>query len=544
MGAPRQALPQVPEALSNPMSGSPDRPDRPVPPMPGASRPPAPPPAGLLRRDESPLVDYMRQRVEMIERELIKERERATAAEGMLKQQEALRTEVEDQLRRISEQIKREKVTQDLEEEKTLSKGRIEALEQRLDDMHKTWARMIQDALSKGLGSSGAQKTSDEVRALFKWIKASHQEISGLKKAVASLRTVPPPEAPPAERAGPAPAELQQQLEGMVGRVGQVLVERLAAIDRRFSQELEDHNQRLSAVSRERESLRDLIDEQRHQARQEFIQERVALEGQLHTQLEELRKAVEALGGRQSGSADALAGVEELARQIHAILSRPAQAKDQMLQDLEAEKQELMTALRQRGEQLRAYTLERREVERSLGESLLDLNRQLEGERAKRLATEQEAASLRQAVSALDGRLELQRMGTEEAGQRTKSVAAERDATVCALAEEAAKVRRQIDERLLSDKRWEEKVLEVQKLLDEERRRRLDGESAISELRAQLQTLSENIGRALRGKEEAEGRFGQWGREREELLSTLRKKDEMIGMLSSTFQNLLKKPAA
>src|SRR3990172_6724670 len=94
----------------------PDPPKRPAPPRPGSVKPPAPPPAGLLRRDESPLMEYLRNRMELMERELFRAKERATASEEALKQQDALRGEVETQLKQISRQIQQEKLVQRLEE--------------------------------------------------------------------------------------------------------------------------------------------------------------------------------------------------------------------------------------------------------------------------------------------------------------------------------------------------------------------------------------------------------------------------------------------
>jgi len=58
--------------------------------------------------------------------------------------------------------------------------------------------------------------------------------------------------------------------------------------------------------------------------------------------------------------------------------------------------------------------------------------------------------------------------------------------------------------------------------------------TAGDELRAQL-------AKALQDKDAVVNRFGAWSQEREKLLQTIREKDEMISMLSSTFQGMLKK---
>jgi chromosome segregation ATPase len=218
------------------------------------------------------------------------------------------------------------------------------------------------------------------------------------------------------------------------------------------------------------------------------------------------------------------------------------EAKDQLIQALEQEKKDLSEALKARNEEIRAYAMERREVERSLGESLMELTRQLEVERSKQAVSQEQIASLRLDISALQAEIRLLSQNIEQKDQRLARKALECEELDKTLSEQASKLRAQLQEKLESDRLWGEKMSQQQKILEQEREARLHAEQLGSDLRAQLQTLTDHLSRVLREKESDEGKFAQWDKEREQLLNTLRKKDEMIAMLSATFQNLLKKP--
>ncbi|MFC1679483.1 hypothetical protein ACFL2T_04660, partial [Elusimicrobiota bacterium] len=521
---------------------------------PGSPRPPAPPPAGMVRREESPLMEYMRQRMEIMEREILKERERALGSEALLKQQEDLRNQVETQLKKISQQVRQEKTVRDLEDNKQQSVARVEALEKRLDEMHNTWAELLKDSVKrqeathKSLApeirafTEGMAALRDELRVMkegFSRLQEDVHPFSSLASEVEGLRAAIPAASRRREAEDKA---LRDELSGMVDRIGEGLIERLDAIDRRVAQEVHEHQDRLATMSQERHALQESVEEQHHRIRQEHLKERVALESQFNDQVAGLKTSLESLAERQTGAADSIARLQDLSKKVHAILTQPAKAKDQMVQELEIEKRDLMAALKQRTEQLRAYTLERREVERSMGESLMDLNRQLELERSKHQQEKDHIASLENALQALRAQMELKEEEGKQKDQRFSALAEERDSLVRALTEEAEKVRKQIEDRTASDKLWEGRILDFQKAVADEREQRLAAEGAVSELRAQTQTLSDHIARVLRDKETTEKKFSEWDKERETLEETMHKKDEMIGMLSSTFQNLLKKP--
>jgi len=499
-------------------------------------------------------MEYMRQKMELMERELLQSRERANASEGLLKQQEALRGEVEAQLKSISEQFRQEKSFQDLEQHKQQSEARVESLEKRLDEMHRTWAGLLKESMQRQEAHREAAmpdlksftetlgELNNEVRKLkqsFSEFREDVAPVTELGKEVEGLRTDIPAAA---QRREAAEVAFRTELQGMVDRLGEGILRRLAEMDKRIAGEVHEHQDRLAAMSRDRHALQEAMEEANHRARQEHLKERLALENQFNEQVAELKTSLEAFAERQSGAADSIGRLQEISKQVHAILSRPAKAKDQMIQDLEAEKGDLMKALRERTEQLRAYSIERREVERGMGESLMSLTREVESERAKRQQDREHIASLESAMEALRAQIELHEQEDRQEQQRFQQLASERDAMALALTEEAGKVRKQIEDRTASDKRWEERILEFQNAVDDERERRLTSEQSAADLRAKVQTLSDHIAGVLREKERAEKSAAEWVQHRDEVEATLRKKDEVIGMLSTTFQNLLKKP--
>ena len=526
---------------------NPEQPKRPLPPRPGGQKPPIPPPASLVRRDESPLMEYLRNRMELMERELYQAKERASASENVLKQQEALRGEVESQLKKISEQIKQEKVVQRLEEEKSSSRGRVDSLEKRLDEMHATWSDLLKQAIGKK--EADVSLTGIEAQAIADGLSEMRQDMARFKEKLANLPSIVPEiqhlrEMIPAEAQRRTVEEkaVREHLKAAVDRMSEGILERLTGLDRRLTRERDEHKERLAEMTREREALRDAMEELRHNVRQETLKERMSIESQFAAKLDDLKGSLNEMLQQHTGTESSLSGLQSLAQKLHSILTQPAKAKDQIILDLESEKRELMDALKDRTEKLRAYTLERREVERSLGESLMDINRRLEEERAKDRLRLEHIASLEGTIEGLKAEAKLDREKQTQQDARYAQLADERDKLAGALTEEAQKVQNQIDERLNSDRKWESKILEFQTLLNDEKEKRLQEEQKNSDLRAQIQSLTDHMSRVIRDKETTDQEFSNWHVQKEELLATLRKKDEMIGMLSSTFKNILKKP--
>jgi len=517
-------------------------------------KPPAPPPAGLLKPDESPMVEYMRHRLESLERELIRSREQAVSSQKQLEHQEKLREEVESHLKSISAELRREKELRDLEDNKQQSAGRVEALEKRLDEMHASWASLLKDAI-KGQEAT-RESVSPRLESVTHEFSGVRDDLRRLKDELAAVRKALAPvddlagEVDSLRRAVPEANRrraledkaLRDELAGLADRLGETVAGRLEGIDRRIAVELHENQDRLASIQRERDALRETIEEQHHRIRQEHLKERTALEEQFSKRIEELKESLSSFGERQSGAADTLSKLHRLADEVHAIVSRPREAKDQMLADLDREKRDLLRALKQRSEELRAYSLERREVEHSLGESLMDANRALELERAKHRELEERIAFQQGEIERLKAEASLREQESLQKDDRFRQLAQERDKLAQALAEEAGKVSSQIDARTDSDRRWEAKILDMQKRIDDEREKRLKTDESTTALRDQINTLSEHLSRVLKEKERTERHYGEWLKERESIQSSLKKKDEMIGMLSSTFQNLLKKP--
>jgi chromosome segregation ATPase len=492
-------------------------------------------------------MDYLRVRMESLERELGVERERARAAEGMIKQQDSLRSEVEGQMKAISEQLRQQKALQELEHEKAGSKGRVEALEQRLDEMHKTWASLLKDAMTQRGGE--VEQASAEVRGLGEAVAGLRRDFQTLKEHLCAV----PARSPDVQELSalvPALAKartederlLREQLREMVAGFGDAMSGRLKELSDRFAGEAARQRERLETLERERTALRDAIEAQRHDLRQDALKANAEIDRKAEDQLAALRRTVVELAERQMGSGEAVQGVRKALEDLRAGLARPETARDEILKGLEAEKKDLLNALHERTEQLRSYVLERREIERGLGESLMETNRQLELERAAHARTRESVAGLERAIEALKAEAELRRQEVSDRDARISQVAAERDAVLQTLAEEAEKVRRQIAARMDSDRAWEEKLLEQQGVVDAERRQRVQTEESASSLRTQLQTLTDHVSRLIREKEAVENRFADWEKQRQELEGQLRKKDEMVAMLSTTFRNLVKKP--
>ncbi len=491
-------------------------------------------------------MEYLRRRLEAMEQELSIERERARSAEGNIRQQEALRSEVEGQLKAIGEQIRQQKAVSDLEEQKLLSRGRIEALEKRLDEMHQTWAALLKDAVVRNQGSFEA--ASSEIRQVTQALEALRGEFARVKEGVSEVTGMAPDlrgiqELVPSLAKGRSEDErvLREQIQEMLLSFGSEVGLRLKEMEGRLARESELQRERLARLDRERETLDNTLQEQRRLAREEALKDREALERQLQEQLDGMRRAVDGVAQGQGGLAGSAEQLQRLSEAIHAILTQPAKAKDEMLRELEGEKTDLLRALKERTEQLRAYTLERREVERTLGESLMDLNRRLEVERASHQETKSQISAHQLAADALRAEREMLQQQLSHQEERWRALAAERDALALSLMEEAEQVRRQIEGRMESDRAWEAKLLEHQKLVNDEREAKLKAEQIACELRAQQQTITDHVARVLREKEAVEKGFEAWQKEKEELLGSLRKKDEMVGMLSSTFRNLLKK---
>ncbi|MDE2510404.1 MAG: hypothetical protein KGL74_04725, partial [Elusimicrobia bacterium] len=87
------------------------------------------------------------------------------------------------------------------------------------------------------------------------------------------------------------------------------------------------------------------------------------------------------------------------------------------------------------------------------------------------------------------------------------------------------------------------RMSELRKRLDEEAGRRASAEGAAADARSQMGALAEQTARSLQERDSILARFSDWEKERQRLNEVIRKKDDMISLLSSTFQGALKKPS-
>lgn len=208
----------------------PEPPQKPVPPLPPDFTLSGAAPAKVVRIKDLNVIDFMADRLERLEKELALERERASGAQNLLQRQETLRTEVETHMKAIHEQLRREKAERENSEDKSHAQGRIEALELRLDEMHKTWANLLKDTLAK------------------------RDESSALRAGEASLELAP------------------------------LLRDRLDDIQRGLALDRERQNGLMNALVREKAEFAEILQEKSDALRQEWHRERLRQEKELSDQ--------------------------------------------------------------------------------------------------------------------------------------------------------------------------------------------------------------------------------------------------------------------
>jgi chromosome segregation ATPase len=471
------------------------------------------------------MMDFLQRRLESLEKELGAEKDRARAAQSLLTQQDAMRAEVESNLKGLYEQIRREKSERESEEMKSHARGRIDVLEQRLDEMHQTWASLLKDAISN---RDGAAKETLALQAdLRREVGAVADALSQLSAQLPELRGL----------VGQVPAEERRgftQVAERLSRMAADVQDRLAALERRQAQQAESLEARVLDLTRERAALQEAWQEQNHAVHRESAKERMLRENQLGEQVSEICRRLDEMARAQQTLSGGAGEVKAEVGKVLSLLNTPPRVKEQIIADLEKEKTELLRALKDRSETLHAYIEDRKAVEKTLGDSMLALNARLDQER------ETAGQALRQAAQAEDKIASLQAQ-VEEKDRRLESLATERDALTRSLVQEAEKVRTQIDERGRSEADWTRRVADMQKKLEEKLAQIYQEGLAVAELRSQTATLSEHLARALQEKEAVVNRFAAWERDRQALIAKIREKDEMIALLSSSFQNMLKK---
>jgi DNA repair exonuclease SbcCD ATPase subunit len=491
------------------------------------------------------MMDFFQKRIEMLEKELSAERERASAASNLLSQQEALKNEVEGHLKGLTDQLRREKAERDGDEAKSHARGRVEALERRLDEMNATFAQLLKEAVSRQSPAAAivpVEALGAELTVFRRTIKDVADQVTRWRDEMKELPALLPEVRSIASRIPEDERRFEDQISRRLEEFAIKLQGTLSDWERHHDLELRKQDDRLQSLVDERAALSTMWQEQGHSIRQEHLKERIARETAMSDQIAELAKRLDAvnLSQREAGAGSAV--VREGLDQVVRILTATPKAKDEVIVELEAEKVELVKAMRERHVQLRAVLDERREIEKTMGDSLVSLSGELERERACTRAADARTENVKGEVEALNIRIADLERTVSERDSRALSIAAERDELTRALVGEAEKVRLSIVERTAADERWHQRVLEVQLKVEEEAARAAQEAATTSDLRAKVATLSEHMTRALQERDSVVARFADWERERQRLHEALKQKDGMVAMLSSAFQGSLKKP--
>ena len=526
----------------DPLEPKPPRPVPPAPPRPEWIKPAAS--AAPAVPSVTPVMDFFQRRVENLERELALERERAQSAQSLLGHQESLKNEVDAHLKALTDQLKREKIERDGDEARSHSRGRVEALEKRLDEMNSTFAQLLKEAVGsrEAVPSSGA--LAAELSAFRGALKDGMDGVARWRGELRELAALVPTVQGLTER---LPQD-EKLFEESVGR-------RLDEFSSRLARSLEDWKRaqeseraeldaRVESLARERGDLARVWETQARALREEQFKDRVARESELSRQIAALASHLNEMSVAQEGSVRGAEAVRQELDRVVSILTATPKAKDAIISELEDEKNQLASLARERQETLRRFVDERREVEKSMGDGLLKLTGQLEDERAKTRAAEAANASRHGELETLKARLaDLERVVADR-DARLLQLSSERDELARALMAEADKVRRGHEERRAADEETEKRTAELRRLLGAEASRRASAEGGAFDARNQMAALADHSARAMKERDAVTARFSDWEKERQRLLDALRKKDEMISLLSATFQGALNKPGA
>lgn len=526
-----------------------DQPPRPVPPAPPRPewiKPAGAPSPGPVPSGAASMMDFFARRIEMLEKDLAMERERAATAQNMLAQQDALRTEVDGHLKALTDQLRREKAERDGDEAKSHAQGRVDALEKRLDEMHGTFAALLKDAVAKrdALPSNALESLGAELTVFRRTVKDVSDQVSRWRDEMKDLPQVMPRVEELARRL-PQDEErfeshIARRLDEFAARIGGTLAE----WERRQELELQKQEERLLEMTRERAATTRVFEQQAHAVTREQARARADREAEVAAQLAELAKRLDDLSADGRAAGAGRAALQESLERIARSLAASPKAKDEVIAALEEEKEDLRRALRDRHDALRRYSDERRSVEKSLGDGLIAAHAQLDAERERAQAAESKAAEARGAAAALEARIaDLERViAVRDA--RIESIAAERDQLTRSLVSESEKVRGGLASRAAAEEAWNKKVVEMQARLDAETGRRQDETGALSDLRLKLAAVTEQMARALQERDATVARYADWDTERKRLLESLRQKDEMVSMLTAAFNSALGKPSA
>jgi len=205
---PNPPVPTAVPAQAPPPAASPPAALFTTPPNPPAPAPTAAPVAEVGMRE------FLMRRIEDLERSVRAEHERACTSDARAVRQDSNRIEIEQQLKTISEHMRRE-------QDASRARGRIEALEDRLDKMFGTWTAAL-DKLGAGQ-NAGAAKAAQAVEAgqgvLARELKDLKAEVAGHGALARGLRELKAEIVGLAETLKRQPAAAPQEVVESVQRV-------------------------------------------------------------------------------------------------------------------------------------------------------------------------------------------------------------------------------------------------------------------------------------------------------------------------------------
>lgn len=524
----------------------PNEPSKPAPPRPEWLRPAAAhlPSAPAL----TPMMEFFQKRMEALERDLAVERERAVAAQGLLAQQEALKSEVESNLKELSAQLRREKSQKEDEAARAHAQGRVEALEKRLDEMNATFSQLLKEAIGRRESDApSAAALAAELASFRDALKGSVDSVSRWRGELRELSAMIP-------KVEGLTQGLSERLPAQEKHFEESIAQRLDEFSARVTRSLDDwkrsqeedrrrQDERLDAMTRERADLARLWDDQARQLREEQFKDRVARESEVSRQVASLASRLDGLTQEQSAAAQGAGALREDIARVITLLTATPKAKDILLAEADAESAELRRALSESQEALRRFAGERRGVEKSMGDSLVRLSAELEEERARTRAADARAAEQLGETEKLRARQSDAERSLAQRDERLAALNAERDELVKSLVAEAEKVRLALEDKRHADRAAEEQLSLLRKRLEEESSRRNLSDATASEARARMVTMADQLARTLQERDATLARFSEWEKERQRLLEVLQKKDEMISLLSSTVRGALNKPS-
>lgn len=466
------------------------------------SAPPAPPASPPVSGgpNATAVMEFLQRRMEALERELACERSRSQDALGKLSAQEALKAEVESHLKTLTDQLRREKSERDGEEARVHARGRIESLEKRLDEMNATFAQLLKEAVSRREKEDSSTTGPDEnIHA--------------------------------------------QGLGRRLDEFGQRVLRSLDEWKRSQQTERQRLDERLDAMSRERAELARLWDDQARTLREEQFKDRLARESEVSRQVASLAARLESLEVGQESSTQGLGVLRENVERVLSILTASPKTQDVLLTEARTQNDELRRALDERQEALRRFAVERNDVERSMGESLVRLSAELEEERARTRAADARGLAALGEVEQLKVRTADLARALKDRDDRLLALNAERDELAKSFLTEAEKVRAGVEDRRAAEAAAQSRIAEIKKLLEEESSRRVLVEGAAADARARLASLADRVARSYQENDSVQARFSDWEKERQRLIETIRKKDEMIALFSSAMRGAIDKNA-